>query len=111
MPSSPKGALCAVRMAPVSAAIAAPTATVSAPDRPEALPASVGRTDMAPEPALGMVMPLPMPTHMQAPNRVSSCTTPHARTSSPRIKPRQATMRPPSIMAVSECRAARRPER
>ena len=35
-------------MAPVAAEITAPPATVSAPDRPEALPARVGRTDRAP---------------------------------------------------------------
>src|SRR3546814_4632384 len=55
-------AFSSVSTAPATADSAPPPATMSAPDRPAALPANSCRTDKAPALALGKVRPLPRPT-------------------------------------------------
>ncbi len=107
----PQAAFSALSTVPVNAASAPPPALVRAAETPEALPASPGRTAMHPALALGMVMPLPIPTQAQAPNRISWYTCPEATSSSPIASPPHAMRRPAIITVVSSYRAENRPAR
>lgn len=87
---------------PVNVVRIAPPATINAPFKPAALPASLGRTDIAAALLPGMVNPLPRPTNIVLPKNSSGDTNPRTVTIIPIAHPKQATNLPTIIMVVGE---------
>jgi hypothetical protein len=83
---------------PVKPVMTAPTTTITAPDKPEAVADKSLLTDMIAKLALGDVNPFPTPTQIVPPKKVIGETKPSKKAKMHARRPKHATKRPDRII-------------